>query len=326
MFYYPNVLQRHTGRFSIIWLAATKGIKIPRRDYLSVNIHRTCNDIMDYVLVRAPPIQPGLPRPRFSLYLSAQLQYGVILVYHRQCAILLEEIQHTIDRLLRFKRKARIDLEEPDRMALILPDVLATLEESERAQDPFFGMMGPGYELPSPSTLVQQWQLEKEPFPEPPVPVLPAPENGITASPESITITEAAAVPEAEFEGVELPQVTPTEMDIIEMLMEQQDEFPGEEEERELVREMETEVTREEPAPVVSAERLRVTAAEDEETMWLLDEETGLPVEVPVAVPVEKTPTRVTLPPSPPEREAEEPRDVRRERERVGEMERVLPR
>uniref|UniRef100_A0A8C9WNG6 Uncharacterized protein n=1 Tax=Scleropages formosus TaxID=113540 RepID=A0A8C9WNG6_SCLFO len=237
-----------------------------------------------------------------------------------------EEIQHTIDRLLRFKRKARIDLEEPDRMALILPDVLATLEESERAQDPFFGMMGPGYELPSPSTLVQQWQLEKEPFPEPPVPVLPAPENGITASPESITITEAAAVPEAEFEGVELPQVTPTEMDIIEMLMEQQDEFPGEEEERELVREMETEVTREEPAPVVSAERLRVTAAEDEETMWLLDEETGLPVEVPVAVPVEKTPTRVTLPPSPPEREAEEPRDVRRERERVGEMERVLPR
>lgn len=44
---------------------------------------------MNYVLERVPPPHPGLPRPRFSLYLSSQLQYGVIVVYHRQCAILL---------------------------------------------------------------------------------------------------------------------------------------------------------------------------------------------------------------------------------------------
>lgn len=44
---------------------------------------------MNYVLERVPPPRPGLPRPRFSLYLSSQLQYGVIVVYHRQCAILL---------------------------------------------------------------------------------------------------------------------------------------------------------------------------------------------------------------------------------------------
>lgn len=47
------------------------------------------DDIMNYVLERVPPPRPGLPRPRFSLYLSSQLQYGVIVVYHRQCAILL---------------------------------------------------------------------------------------------------------------------------------------------------------------------------------------------------------------------------------------------
>lgn len=44
---------------------------------------------MDYVLEQVPPPRPGLPRPRFSLYLSSQLQYGVVVVYHRQCAILL---------------------------------------------------------------------------------------------------------------------------------------------------------------------------------------------------------------------------------------------
>lgn len=50
---------------------------------------RYSDDIMNYVLERVPPPRPGLPRPRFSLYLSSQLQYGVIIVYHRQCAILL---------------------------------------------------------------------------------------------------------------------------------------------------------------------------------------------------------------------------------------------
>lgn len=44
---------------------------------------------MNYVLVRVPPLAAGLPRPRFSLYLSSQLQYGIVLVFHRQCQLLL---------------------------------------------------------------------------------------------------------------------------------------------------------------------------------------------------------------------------------------------
>lgn len=44
---------------------------------------------MDYVLGRVLPPEPGMPRPRFSLYLSSQLQYGVVVVFHRQCGLLL---------------------------------------------------------------------------------------------------------------------------------------------------------------------------------------------------------------------------------------------
>lgn len=58
---------------------------------------------MDYVLEQVPPPQPGLPRPRFSLYLSSQLQYGIVVVYHRQCAILLgkNELSGKLSTLLR---------------------------------------------------------------------------------------------------------------------------------------------------------------------------------------------------------------------------------
>lgn len=46
-------------------------------------------EILNYVLVRVQPPMPGLPRPRFSLYLSAQLQIGVIRVYFQQCQYLV---------------------------------------------------------------------------------------------------------------------------------------------------------------------------------------------------------------------------------------------
>lgn len=106
---------------------------------------------MDYILV-----QPGRPRPRFSLYLSSQLQYGIIIVYHRQCAFFLgethakgicsqclilfgcsrihmackriivppgisEEVHQALERLLRCERHARIDMVEPDRFAELHP-------------------------------------------------------------------------------------------------------------------------------------------------------------------------------------------------------------
>ncbi|XP_036935557.1 REC8 meiotic recombination protein b isoform X2 [Acanthopagrus latus] len=157
MFYYPNVLQRQTGCFSTIWLAATRGIRVTRREFLKVNVKLTCNDILDYITAQVPPPQPSLPKPRFSLYLSSQLQYGVVVVYHRQCGFLLEEIQQTIDRLLRCKRHIRIDMAECDRLALDVPDNLYVMEEAEGAQDPFFGLME-SHQLPSPYNIHQYFE------------------------------------------------------------------------------------------------------------------------------------------------------------------------
>uniref|UniRef100_A0A8C5GEL1 Rad21/Rec8-like protein N-terminal domain-containing protein n=1 Tax=Gouania willdenowi TaxID=441366 RepID=A0A8C5GEL1_GOUWI len=132
-------------------LVATKGIKVPRKDFLKVNVIRTCDDIMDYVLERVPPPQPGLPRPRFSLYLSSQLQYGVIVVFHRQCAILLDEIQYIVTKLLKKRSSQNIDIKD-SRSHLVLPDVLSMMEEAEAALDPLFGVMQDV--MPSPRTLV----------------------------------------------------------------------------------------------------------------------------------------------------------------------------
>lgn len=55
-----------------------------------IRVHRSpSEEILNYVLVRVQPPLPGLPRPRFSLYLSAQLQIGVIRVYSQQCQYLV---------------------------------------------------------------------------------------------------------------------------------------------------------------------------------------------------------------------------------------------
>ncbi|XP_053901233.1 LOW QUALITY PROTEIN: meiotic recombination protein REC8 homolog [Malaclemys terrapin pileata] len=153
MFYYPNVLQRHTGRFATIWLAATGGTKLVKREYLKVNVPQTCEEILSYILVQAPPPTPSAPRPRFSLYLSAQLQYGVVRVYSRQCHYLIEEIQHTLERLSRAQQQIRIDMGDLEQPGLLLPDNLLLMEVLEDAPDPFFGVMEPP--LPSPTDIPQ---------------------------------------------------------------------------------------------------------------------------------------------------------------------------
>uniref|UniRef100_A0A8C7KLA9 REC8 meiotic recombination protein b n=2 Tax=Oncorhynchus kisutch TaxID=8019 RepID=A0A8C7KLA9_ONCKI len=300
MFYYPNVLQRHTGCFSTIWLAATKGIRITRRELLRVNVGRTCEDIMDYVTVQVAPLCPGLPRPRFSLYLSSQLQYGVVIVYHRQCGFLLEEIQQTIERLVRSERHARIDLADPDRQAPNVPDSLFLLEEAEGAQDPFFGVMGFEHLLPSPYRIPQPWQLMESMTPERPIGASPgtAPEDGgFKSSPDAITLKEKEqlVIVAAEFEGAELPEATGKEID---MLLEQQDQFHDELEERE--REREGERTRDMESGMTSIDQLKVSVVVGD-SVWLLDEETGLPMEVPLEViPMEMTPPpQVAMPSAP---------------------------
>lgn len=93
---------------------------------------------MNYVLEQIPPPQPSLPRPRFSLYLSSQLQYGIVVVFHRQCGIFLgkslfrgeemsaepgsqpfltflEELQSIVGQLVKQKTSKKIDMEDQGR-------------------------------------------------------------------------------------------------------------------------------------------------------------------------------------------------------------------
>ncbi|KAK3567915.1 hypothetical protein QTP86_027268 [Hemibagrus guttatus] len=322
-------------------MAATQARKMNRRDLLKVNIQSTCTDIMNYVLVRVPPLAAGLPRPRFSLYLSSQLQYGIVLVFHRQCQLLLEEIQGAIDKLHRYHRQVQIDmLPEEIRQTQTLPDALALLTESEGARDPFFGLMEFG--LPSPTSLMQLAQemgvVSPESLHSPPVEETKKTRyfflaTGITASQESITMTEREPVimQEPEFEGAELQEI-----DMIEMLLEQSDHFPEGEEEREA--EQARQLERREREDVVERERERA-AAEVERTRDLtgstlltelaqstevpsrdivsMGEEVELPAMMPEPAERERTPEPVPIPMSPP---SPERRERRRESPRLEEF------
>ncbi|KYO37826.1 meiotic recombination REC8-like protein isoform A [Alligator mississippiensis] len=214
MFYYPNVLQRHRGRFATIWLAATGGTKLVKREYLKVNVAQTCQEILAFVLVQVPPPVPGAPRPRFSLYLSAQLQYGVVCVYSRQCHYLIE-IQQTLERLHRSQQQIRIDMVDLEQPGLLLPDNLAAMEALEDAPEPFFGVMEPP--LPSPRCIPQIRHLLEAPTPERPLPQPPS--SPLTVSPEAITLREPEPITLLEIEGEQdLPEVTARELALLAQL------------------------------------------------------------------------------------------------------------
>ncbi|XP_059564927.1 meiotic recombination protein REC8 homolog [Myotis daubentonii] len=226
MFYYPNVLQRHTGCFSTIWLAATRGSRLVKREYLKVNVVKTCEEILSYVLVQVQPSQPGLPRPRFSLYLSAQLQIGVIRVYSQQCQYLVEDIQHILERLHRAQLQIRIDMVEAELPSLLLPNCLAMMETLEDAPDPFFGMMSVDPRLPSPFDIPQIRHLLEAVTPErvpeetpPEVPIEPGkPDRTLVTvlTPEAITLQEAEPIRMLQIDGErDLPEVSRRDLDLL---------------------------------------------------------------------------------------------------------------
>ncbi|XP_072479509.1 meiotic recombination protein REC8 homolog isoform X3 [Notamacropus eugenii] len=226
MFYYPNVLQRHTGCFATIWLAATGGTRLVKREYLKVDVVETCEKILQYILVQVQPSLPGIPRPRFSLYLSAQLQFGVIRVYFRQCQYLVEDIQHILERLHRAQQQIRIDMVEPDAFGLLLPDPLTTMEALEDVLDPFFGVMAIGPHLPSPLDIPQVRHLLEAPTPEmipkeSPPPVYPEPRKPAISPitilpPETITLREAEPIRVLHIEDeLDLPEISHRDLDLL---------------------------------------------------------------------------------------------------------------
>ncbi|KAG8509371.1 Meiotic recombination protein REC8, partial [Galemys pyrenaicus] len=182
-------------------------------------------EILSYVLVQVPPQMPGLPRPRFSLYLSAQLQIGVIRVYSQQCQYLVEDIQHILERLHRTQLQIRIDMVDTD-LPSLLPDCLAMMETLEDAPDPFFGMMSVDPRFLSPFSIPQIRHLLEAATPErileealPTVPVEPRKPDKIkptVLSPELITIQEAEPIRMLQIEGEQdLPEVSRRDLELL---------------------------------------------------------------------------------------------------------------
>ncbi|XP_040210604.1 meiotic recombination protein REC8 homolog [Rana temporaria] len=223
MFYFPNVLQRHTGCFSTVWLAATKGTRIVKREYLKVNVMSTCLKIMQYILQQVPPPYHGCPIPRLSLYLSAQLSYGVVCVYHRQCDLLIEEMKVTLERLYKAEKQLKIDFLQTDQQ-LLLPDSLMLMQMLEDAPDPFFGMMDIPPELPDPYMIPQIRTLLETSGPElvryertPPRHRRSRKEEGDhLASPEAITMREVEPIllPPVEV-GQDLPELSALDLELL---------------------------------------------------------------------------------------------------------------
>ncbi|XP_024123301.1 meiotic recombination protein REC8 homolog isoform X2 [Oryzias melastigma] len=310
MFYYPAVLKRHSGSFSTIWLVATKGIKVPRRDFLRVNVISTCDDIMNYILERVPPPEPGLPKPRFSLYLSSQLQYGVVVVYHRQCAILLEELQLIVTQLLKQRDTKKIDMEDHSRLPRLLPDALSLMEEAEGALDPLFGVMHLQDPMPSPSAIIQMTrEFLRKASPEPPEDWSSSASElrgALTVSPESITLREAepVTIPAVEFEGEDLIDHLP---DTIHLLLAETGHFleeaPREDgipEEPELLREGKEQEKDRTKELTASTTELQKTTTSSDDAMLSLQEEPGTPAEIPPPLTDQMTPPSGPGLPSPP--------------------------
>ncbi|VDK39229.1 unnamed protein product [Taenia asiatica] len=85
MFYSNDLLSLKKGRFGVLWLAATRGLtRVSKRDLLAVDIVSSCSELLDYV--------NGSKRSRLSLYLSAQLMYGLCRVYVEKVCIVLRSI------------------------------------------------------------------------------------------------------------------------------------------------------------------------------------------------------------------------------------------
>nr|CAD7409392.1 unnamed protein product [Timema poppensis] len=78
MFYsYDWLCRRKNGKFSIVWLAATHIKKLTNQDVMKV-----------------PRDSSTGKRPRFSLYLSSQLLYGVCVIRQKQLKMFLDEISN----------------------------------------------------------------------------------------------------------------------------------------------------------------------------------------------------------------------------------------
>ncbi|XP_076104139.1 meiotic recombination protein REC8 homolog [Mytilus galloprovincialis] len=194
MFYHQSILQRRGGKFGTVWLAATKIDQLKRRDFSAVDIKRTCDDILDYILVRIMPKKQGSGHPRFSLYLSSQLMYGVIRVFKRQNEYLLDDVTNFFCKM----RIAVANLEEIDLKAMNRQEQLACDLDDLCADNPWFGVlqMDAADLLKSPQIPdMEMWRIESS-LAIPRSPLMSPPLRLAHPSTPQISITEPMLKPD----------------------------------------------------------------------------------------------------------------------------------
>ncbi|XP_021364000.1 meiotic recombination protein REC8 homolog isoform X1 [Mizuhopecten yessoensis] len=148
MFYHQGILQKRGGKFGIIWLAATRIEHLKRRELCEVNLQKTCDDIIDHILVRVQAKTPGKKRTRFSLYLSSQLLYGATRVLAKQSDFLFSDASTFFTRVrmaIAADAEAEIDLKGIFRCETVTIPDMATIDSPGRPGfDPTFGLMRMG--------------------------------------------------------------------------------------------------------------------------------------------------------------------------------------
>ncbi|XP_046576877.1 meiotic recombination protein REC8 homolog [Haliotis rubra] len=147
------------GKFGIVWVAATRSSELTRREYMSVRVRRTCDDIIDYILLRVPSTTRGQTRPRFSLYLSATLMYGTVKVFRKQHQFLFDDTSTLWSRLaLSGLKTSTFDIDlKLDTARQNLPDLVGTIDPLSADYNYTFGM----WDLPSQDLSIMEqdmWQ------------------------------------------------------------------------------------------------------------------------------------------------------------------------
>ncbi|KHJ39995.1 Rad21 / Rec8 like protein [Trichuris suis] len=87
MFYSWNILARKDGKFSVIWLAATRERKLSKKQCESVNLCNSCSELCKHI----PSPDRVKSVERFSLYLCSQLMFGIVVIFNRKHEYLLRK-------------------------------------------------------------------------------------------------------------------------------------------------------------------------------------------------------------------------------------------
>ncbi|XP_078587345.1 meiotic recombination protein REC8 homolog isoform X1 [Branchiostoma floridae x Branchiostoma japonicum] len=161
MFYSQDILQKRGGKFGIIWIAATRARDLTRRDYSTVNVTKTCEQILIHFPENSRSVRGGFPR--FSLYLTAQLMFGITLVHGKHAEYLYSDAM-TLQSKFIPKRPGRrmvpggtkdIDMRTPARPteALRLEDPLDLYSPGLVELDPEFGRLNVSEDMIDPAFL-----------------------------------------------------------------------------------------------------------------------------------------------------------------------------